>query len=124
MNLEHYLTTLTHKPGALSNSSALRSSRNLNTMYETDFRGSEKDFISVLLYCRDNKITHNQLFKLYELAKTKCTNGISADILIAYLGQPKETIAKAEEISNPGNTEIISLSQQTLNEANHLLNNQ
>ena len=50
INIEHYLKTFLKKPGALAGSSALRNSAEFKEICENHFKGSEKDFIELLLY--------------------------------------------------------------------------
>lgn len=124
MNIEHYLTTLGRKPGALKNSCALKQApKNIVSLFDAEFVGNEKDFIILLLYCKDKKISHQKLFKAYQELKPKCSKEISSDMFINYLSQPKEAIMAPNCTSiEVGNTDITAQSTHTLTQANALLN--
>ena len=52
IDINHYLTTLLRKPGALRNSLALKSKMELKTLFDKYYIGREREFISILI---DNK---------------------------------------------------------------------
>jgi transposase len=56
INLEHYLKTLSRKPGALHGSVALEQAPGeMKQLYQTFFTSQPRSFIDILLYCQDKQ---------------------------------------------------------------------
>ena len=56
IQLDHYLTTLSRKPGALAGSVALKQAEpRIKAIYATHYADSPRDFIDLLFYLRDQK---------------------------------------------------------------------
>ncbi len=87
LDLQHYLETLKKKPGALAGSVALQQSDVfLGKLYLNYFIESPREFIELLMYCKKNNIDNHRLQKTTSDLKQICPTGISADKLIAILG--------------------------------------
>lgn len=61
IEIEHYLSTFKRKPGALAGSVALASSTYLKNLYRQYFNGEARNFIDLLFYCRENKVSEEKL---------------------------------------------------------------
>jgi hypothetical protein len=98
MHLEHYLQTLGYKPGALAGATAFRqSSRPLQQLYERYFRENTRSFIYLLQYCYKHQVSQNQLLETAEELSRYCPYDITADKLMALLGNqpcPQEASAR------------------------------
>jgi transposase len=105
IDIEHYLRTLTRKPGALHGSVALRQAPSeIKRVYEQFFRNQPQGFIEILLYCHNKNVSHQKLIKTVNELSHLCPKDISVDKVIAMLGnQPSEadppaTVKKPDEI--------------------------
>ncbi|MDO1451925.1 hypothetical protein Q0590_36990 [Rhodocytophaga aerolata] len=87
MQLEHYLTTLSRKPGALPGSVALQqSTQALQELYQSYFRDQTRSFIDLLQYCQKYSVTTEHLLKTVAELISTCPFDVTADKLIALLG--------------------------------------
>lgn len=68
-DIRHYLKTLTKKPGALRNSVALKSNKELFSLYNTYYTKNPKDFIAILNANADR--TDREMIEAIQLAATK-----------------------------------------------------
>ena len=68
-DIRHYLKTLTKKPGALRNSVALKSNKELFSLYNTYYTKNPKDFIAILNANADH--TDREMIEAIQLAATK-----------------------------------------------------
>jgi hypothetical protein len=118
MKLEHYLQTLGYKPGALAGATAFKQSHwQLQQLCEQYFREDARSFIHLLQYCHKHHISQNQLFETVEELSRYCPTDITADKLMALLGnQPgQQAPARKEGI-------IEELCEAQLREITALLN--
>ena len=53
LDINHYLTTLSRKPGALAHSVALSSNEHLKEIFDKKYRDKPREFISMLRACKD-----------------------------------------------------------------------
>ena len=95
IDLEHYLSTLRRKPGALHGSVALQQAPpEIKRLYELFFRSNARGFIEIMQYCQNKNISHEKLVKTIHELNRLCPNDISPDKVIALLGnQPSDNIA-------------------------------
>jgi transposase len=61
IEITHYLSTFKRKPGALPGSVALAGNTYLKTLYQEYFYGEPKNFIDLLFYCRNCKVSEEKL---------------------------------------------------------------
>jgi len=61
VDIEHYLSTFGKKPGALPASAALAASDYLKKLYLDFFSGEPREFIGLLSFCSERKITQERL---------------------------------------------------------------
>lgn len=87
IKLEHYLRTLSVKPGALHGSLALEQApAELQKLYQEYFVNQPRGFVDILQYCRGKEISWKKITKAIETLLQLCPKDISSDKVIALLG--------------------------------------
>lgn len=83
LNLEHYLSTLLRKPGAIDSSTALRQIPDeMRQLYERHFRGqAQLDFIKLLIFAKERAILHSQITRAARKLTLRGIHHITADHL-------------------------------------------
>lgn len=119
LDLDHYLVTLSRKPGALHGSQALsQAPEPVRTVYKTWFINKPREFIELLLYCQHNQVNHKRLLDTAIYVSGLCPDQVSAEKIVAILGnQPapmsstvaRESISEIEQYSNLQLEEITRL---------------
>jgi transposase len=118
ISIEHYLDTLRQKPGALKGSVALAYSPYLKKLYQQFYTNAPRDFIDLLHYCRENKISEENLEATVLRLVGFCPQNVTTEKLMALLGnKPKE-----ESKSMAVNNQIIYLAQKQLKQITALMN--
>ncbi|MGH2564435.1 MAG: Mu transposase domain-containing protein, partial [Ginsengibacter sp.] len=122
IDLNHYLVTLQRKPGAVAGSVALKQAPVwLQTMYADHFTHQPRAFIELLQYCRSNEVANDQLRVCVEKLAHRYPRGITAEYVIALLGnQPVQAVAAIT--SEPATDPIVLRSRQNLLEMASLMN--
>jgi hypothetical protein len=93
IDLNHYLVTLRRKPGAVAGSVALKQAPQwLQTMFTNHFTHDARSFIELLQYCQFNDISNDQLQISVEKLSHRFSAGITADHVIALLGNRVEEV--------------------------------
>ena len=106
ISIEHYLDTLRQKPGALDGSVALTCSPYLKKLYLQFYTDTPRDFIDLLHYCCQNKISAENLEATVSRLVGLCTQSITTEKLTALLGnKPRE------------DTKLIVADNQTVHQA-------
>ncbi len=91
MNINHYLITLKHKPGALKSSLAFNQlSAEVKEIREKHFSDDAKDFIELLQYCKDKNITFKEVKNAIEKIKKVTPTSISKDKILAVMNKEIE----------------------------------
>lgn len=112
VEIDHYLITLSRKPGALHGSAALEQSPPIiKRLYQRYFINQPRDFIDVLLYCKDGNIQHDKLEETVNKVIRLCAGDVTADKIIALLGNQSETIISAPSASRKDEIEDLSFKQ-------------
>ncbi len=115
--IEHYLDTFRKKPGALNGSVALTSSLYLKKLYQQFYLNAPRDFIDLLHYCQENKISEESLEATVYKLVSLCTQNITTEKLTALLGnKPRETTISGV------NNQTRDLAQQQLKQITALMN--
>jgi transposase len=92
IEIDHYLVTLSRKPGAVHGSVALEQSPPvIRWIYHHYFENQPREFIDILLYCKNNSIAHDNLEDTVSKVNRLCPGDVSADKVIALLGNQPET---------------------------------
>ncbi len=95
IDIEHYLSTLSRKPGALHGSVALEQSPpEIKALYHRYFESQPRGFIDILLYCKNKQISHERLMDTVQKVIVLCPGDVSVDKVIALLGnQPQDMVS-------------------------------
>jgi len=115
MNINHYLTSLKRKPGALKGSLALNQlSEKVKKIRENYFDNDAKDFIELLQYCKDKNICFTEVENAVEKIKKITPTSISKDKILTVISKEKEfSQNKAnkplEQLSEPDEIEKQSI---------------
>jgi transposase len=117
ISIEHYLNTLRQKPGALNGSVALACSPYLKKLYQQFYMNAPRDFIDLLHYCRENKISEEKLEATVLRLVGFCPQNVTTEKLMALLGN------KPMEESKPmvANNQITYLAQNQLKQITALM---
>lgn len=87
IKLEHYLNTLSYKPGALKNAEALRQApEGLQKLFRECFINEPKSFIDLLIYARDESKTYEDIIEAYESLKVKKVKAVTLSLMKSSLG--------------------------------------
>jgi transposase len=112
LDINHYLTTLFRKPGALKNSVAFnQSDEKIKHIYQEYFTDDNREFIELLQYCKDKNTDIKNLEKAIHKLNQICGGNISKDKIIAVIEKAEST-----EIKQNTDDEIHRYSQALLNE--------
>lgn len=112
IDIDHYLVTLSRKPGALHGSAALEQSPPIiKRLYQRHFINQPRDFIDVLLYCKDGSISHDRLEDTVNKVSRLCAGDVTADKIKALLGNQSETIITTLSASRKDEIEDLSFKQ-------------
>jgi transposase len=118
LDINHYLTTLVRKPGALKGSMVFSQlSCRVKNIYKEYFMDDSIGFIELLQYCKDNEINFGTVEKAIKKVKQITPANITKDKVLAVINKENESI-KEEKRDN----EIYRHSQAMLEELNNLFN--
>ena len=117
LDINHYLTTLFRKPGALKGSMVFSQlSCEIKNIYKEYFIDESKDFIELLQYCKNNEINFETVEKAIKKVKQITPTNISKDKILSVIDKEKEPVKKEKR-----NNEIYHHSQAMLKELSVLL---
>ncbi len=119
ISIEHYLDTLSQKPGALSGSVALTCRPYLKQLYQQFYLDAPRDFIDLLHYCRQYKISEENLEATVLRLVNLCAQSITTEKLTALLGNKPREDTKPVSINN----QTAYLAQEQLKQVTALLMN-
>jgi transposase-like protein len=87
IKLEHYLNTLSIKPGALHGSMALeQASEQLKNLYQAYFVNQPRSFVELLLYCKAKEVHQQKLVSTITNLESICPRDVSSEKVMALLG--------------------------------------
>lgn len=82
IDINHYLHTLSYKPGALKNSEALRQTpKKLQSLFRDCFTAAPKDFVELLMFAKEKGKGFTDIISAYELLKENRIRHISLETL-------------------------------------------
>lgn len=120
INIDHFLKTLLRKPGSVHQAEALyQAPEVIRKIFELGFKDTPKQFIELLIYAKEHKVTYEQLG---EIQSSLMFSGISApkyEHFMAYLApvdKSKNTMTQEDADS------IETQSFQTLEDLTRLMN--
>ena len=80
--LEHYLHTLSYKPGALKNAEALRQApEGIRRVFSGCFINAPRDFIELLLFAKEKNFVYNDIVEAYDNLKKSHINNIDLRLI-------------------------------------------
>jgi transposase-like protein len=122
IDLNHYLTTLHRKPGAVAGSVALQQAPQwLKSIYTAHFQHEPRAFIELLQYCQLHDITDQRFQNCVERLARQYPSGITAEYVMATIGnQPVESIPASNSLVLTDPIELRS--RQNLLEMASLMN--
>ena len=99
MDINHYLTTLWRKPGALSGSLALNlADEKIKNLYKEYFSENSKDFVELLQHCKNNSIEWEAVENAVIQLKRICHRSLSKDVIISVICKAKESETEQNSI--------------------------
>ncbi len=102
ITFEHYLRTLSFKPGAVSSSVALsQMSCNMKELYDRHFASDPRSFVLLILYARENEFDNDSIIKAYEDAKCRGIKRPSIDQIKVLMHSKGEDRYIAKEEASP-----------------------
>jgi len=111
IKLEHYLHTLSIKPGALHGSLALeQASEQLKYLYQTYFINQPRSFIDLLLYCKVKEVHQQKLVNTITNLESICPSDVSSEKVIALLGNQEYATPMIGKIAK-GEIELLAEAQ-------------
>jgi hypothetical protein len=112
IDIDHYLTTLLQKPGALKNSLALnQAGEDVKNLYLEHFSKNSKEFIELLQDCKKHSIDWSEVNKAIAKLKQISPADISKDKILLLISKEKD-----EEITCNTNSETYQHSKSLLTE--------
>ena len=118
LDINHYLTTLSRKPGALKGSLALSQlSSQIKNLYMEYFKADSRGFIELLQYMKDEDISLDIIESAIEKVKRITPTSISKDKILAIINKDKDTVVDENK-----STEIYHYSRTMLEELTLLFN--
>jgi len=119
LDIDHYLTTLSRKPGAVHGSVALEQSLpSIRVLYQRYFDNHPRGFIDILLYCKNNGIHHEKLEGTVTRLSRLCPGDVSSDKVIALLGNQSDAMTssppQAKKTDEIEDLSLIQLQEITL----------
>jgi hypothetical protein len=121
INIEHYLRTLSFKPGALHGSLALEQApAQLRELYQKNFMNQPRGFIEILNYCYTKEVSSQKLVETVENLTRLCPKDVSCEKVIALLGN-QTPLTFVDNNADKG--EIEHFSHMQLKEIDSLVNN-
>lgn len=86
INIDHYWNILQHKPGALHGSQAMtQANTTIKSLFMEYYRDIPRDFIELMLYCKQHKVTEKQLYQSVLDHNRKCLNSPPSSEKIIHL---------------------------------------
>ncbi len=88
LDIEHYLKTLSRKPAALTHTVVWNNAEpQLKRLYGSGFRGTDKDFISLLIFSKDRGFTQKDIIQAHQKLVARGLRKATAEQLKAMLGR-------------------------------------
>lgn len=124
IDINHYLTTLKRKPGALEGSVAFdQLSEEIKYIYREYFRENAKDFVELLQYCKNNDIKYSDIKSSIDKLKLISPININKDKILVVMNKMKN---KAETFryyyQEEESDDILKYSKESLEELSKNLN--
>ena len=120
ITLDHYLKTLSRKPGALHGSLALEQApKAVREVYSRWFTNQPRDFILLLQFCQQLQVDHQKLLETAIYVSGICPANVSAEKIMALLGN--QPLLNNDPKKEEANGEIETFSNLQLEEITRLM---
>lgn len=120
MTLDHYLTTLYRKPGALKSAVTLHQAPyKLKEIYNKYFTNKSRDFIELLIYIKDKGMNYNNIYSAVDNLKAKNIFNINSYLIRSILDNTEQNsdIVKCNKILSykmKNSIESINIEEYTI----------
>jgi len=114
IDIDHYLKTLSRKPGAVAGSVAFqRMKQEYQTLFKRHFSDNPRDFIEMLIYQKEKKLTLQDILKLVRMLEHACPNSITTDKIKAINERQAEPIKTKLDnmLDNVAADQLLELSE-------------
>lgn len=102
LNLDHYLVTLSRKPGAVHGSVALKQAPEvIQQLYKQHFSHAPREFVKLLQYCKDADVSHVRLMDTVNTLMRHHTGCVEADHILALLGNQPDPGTPPVDMQQP-----------------------
>lgn len=99
ISLDHYLLTLSRKPGAVRGSVALKQAPAfIQQLYDRHFSHDPRAFVELLQYCKSTGVSHARLKDTVDKLMRRHTGSVEADHILALLGNQSDSCSISMEI--------------------------
>ena len=112
ITIEHYLETFRRKPGALAGSTALAGRSLLKELYREYFLDRAREFIELLSYCHEHRISDEELSEAVDTLQTTGVSAITGEHLMALLGNHSNPAVAIAVDSTTTQLALLQLEQQ------------
>lgn len=110
INLDHYLLTLSRKPGAVQGSLALKQAPAwVRQLYSRHFKNDPRTFVELLQYCKITEVTHARLKATVDKLMRHHTGNVEIDHILALLGNQPDSSIIPTEIHQPNAIAVQAL---------------
>jgi len=121
IQIDHYLKTLSRKPGALHGSLALHQApQSIQTVYTQWFIHQSRDFIELIEFCRQQGIPHQRLLDMALYVSSICPGQVTGEKIMALLGNQSLPVSQVPQ-DNPVD-EIEHFANRQLEQISGLIN--
>ena len=109
ITLDHYLKTLSRKPGALHGSLALNQAPEpVRKVYNQWFTNQPRDFIQLLQFCQQSQVDHQRLLDTAIYVSGICPGNVTAEKIMALLGNQQSSYNDSPREEATGEIETFS----------------
>lgn len=125
LDIDHYLKTFSRKPGAIKHSTALRrADSRLRDLFDKHFTKEAKGFIELLVYAKENGLSHQDIVSAYETLLSHGLRKLSVSQIKAVLNHEEISDDVYIMTTSGGNhaLQIEQKSTETLNQITRLIN--
>lgn len=121
MDLNHYLKTLSKKPGALNGSIAFKQApERLRKIYQRHFSKDTKEFIELLQYLKTINLDYTDLFKTIDKLKKQNINHLSIQLIRSYIENRNIDHRKPFTYQKPINNPIEDFTNLNINSLSNI----
>lgn len=97
LEIDHYLEVMRAKPKSVKNSLALKqTSDELQQVFRTHFEDNPRDFINLLIWARNNKISHEDLCSVVLVAESQGRRTITSEVIQKLMVECKKNVEIVE----------------------------